>query len=114
MNLLSHIMPVISEIHTRTCRGKLIYKHEDHALWIESLVFGNPIGQWYKDNVRPLNGAAMGILGRIIWMLINWWCDDQVCLTCMTTLYLLASAKVQEGIRPTADHALMPNSYTKF
>ena len=30
------------------CRGKLIWRHEDHALWTESFLLANPVGQWYS------------------------------------------------------------------
>ena len=77
-------------------RGKLIYKHEDHALWVESMVFGNPLGRWYKDCVRPLNGTFMGILGRFIWQLMNWWLSNQVCLLCPALLGVAKSGGWQK------------------
>ena len=69
------------------CRGKLIYKQEDHALWVESLVFGNPLGQWYKDSIRPLNGIFMGVLGRFIWMIMNWWHCGQVTVCKISVMF---------------------------
>ena len=39
------------------CRGKLIWRHEDHALWTESFLLANPVGQWYS--LSPLLPAML-------------------------------------------------------
>ena len=48
------------------------------ALYVESAVFGNPLGRWYKDGVRPLTGALLGTAGRLAWHVVNWWHNGQV------------------------------------
>ena len=77
----------------KPCRGKLIYRHEDHALYVETLVFGNPVGQWYKDHVRPIIGTIFGTAGRLAWHVVNWWHNGEV----MQPLHVLASLAGDAG-----------------
>lgn len=60
------------------CRGKLIRKHEDHAFWVESILFShlNPLGLLYAKYVRPLNGRVFGVVGRAIYDVLAWWRAD--------------------------------------
>ena len=55
--------------HSRSHAGKVIVKHEDHVLWIESLVLRNlgPVSRFYNGYVRRKIGQAFSIIGNTIY-----------------------------------------------
>lgn len=55
--------------------GKQVSRHEDHAFWVESILFSslNPVGCLHANYIRPVNGKLFGIFGRAVHHVLAWW-----------------------------------------
>ena len=56
-------------ISVSLCAGKVILKHEDHVLWIESLLLYNlgPFSRLYDTVIRRKVGQAFSIIGNTVY-----------------------------------------------
>lgn len=56
------------------CLGKVIVKHEDHILWVESLVMRNlgPVSHWFNIYGRRYMGRFFCFLGNFIYTVLLW------------------------------------------
>ena len=52
--------------------GKVIVKHEDHVLWVESLLLRNmgPVSRFYDHFIRRMNGKLFSIIGNSIYTML--------------------------------------------
>lgn len=52
--------------------GKVIVKHEDHVLWVESLLLRNmgPVSRFYDHTIRRLNGNLFCFIGNTIYTVL--------------------------------------------
>ena len=52
--------------------GKVIVKHEDHVLWVESLLLRNlgPFSRFYDHTIRRLNGNLFCFMGNAIYTVL--------------------------------------------
>lgn len=52
--------------------GKVIVKHEDHVLWVESLLLRNlgPLSQFYDHTIRRMNGQVFSFIGNAIYTVL--------------------------------------------
>lgn len=52
--------------------GKVIVKHEDHVLWVESLLLRNmgPVSRFYDHSIRRMNGKLFSIIGNSIYTVL--------------------------------------------
>ena len=67
--------------------GKVIVKHEDHILWVESLLMRNlgPVSRFFNRTVRRQNGRFFCFLGNFIYAALAWVTNmvSSVFLTCI-------------------------------
>ncbi|KAL3150047.1 hypothetical protein ABBQ38_013397 [Trebouxia sp. C0009 RCD-2024] len=73
-----HVILTLEDART-TRAGKVITKHEDHVLWLESLVLRNlgPFSRFYDSTIRRCIGIFFCWLGNLIYEALAW-CSEVV------------------------------------
>ncbi|KAL3144033.1 hypothetical protein ABBQ32_003837 [Trebouxia sp. C0010 RCD-2024] len=66
-----HVILTLEDAHTIKA-GKVIVKHEDHVLWVESLLLRNlgPFSRFYDHTIRRLIGIFFSVVGNSIYTLL--------------------------------------------
>ena len=74
--------------------GKVIVKHEDHVLWVESFLLRNlgPFSRFYDHTIRRLIGMFFSFVGNCIytWLLFLSNLVSGVCVVCVCVCVCLA------------------------
>lgn len=67
------VLDALTDLGAGLAAGKVIVKHEDHVLWIESLLLYNlgPFSHFYGKTVRRRVGQAFSIIGNTVYSVLK-------------------------------------------